>query len=83
MLTLEKLKGRSLEETDELFDAGLRWGWQFSSYTTTGAGARIAAIENEDYEKIKELDVKSEHVENANDSRTSNEGITNEKASRN
>lgn len=40
-----ELKGRSLEETDELFDAGLVWGWQFSKYKTTGAGARIAALE--------------------------------------
>ena len=29
-----ELKGRSLEETDKLFDAGLKWGWQFANYQT-------------------------------------------------
>lgn len=46
---IPELKGRSLEETDELFDAGLKWGWQFASYQTTGAGARIAALEMDEH----------------------------------
>ncbi|WVQ85136.1 hypothetical protein IAT38_007301 [Cryptococcus sp. DSM 104549] len=36
--------GRSLEETDELFEKKL-WAWQFDKATTTGVGARIAEIE--------------------------------------
>lgn len=52
---IPELKGRSLEETDELFDAGLKWGWQFSSYETKGVGARIAALENEDHGEVRRL----------------------------
>ena len=54
-----ELRGRSLEETDELYNAGLRWGWQFSRYETTGAGAQIAALENEDKEKLRKLSTTS------------------------
>ena len=54
-----ELKGRSLEETDELFNAGLKWGWQFSKYKTTGTGAQIAALENEDEEKVRKLSATS------------------------
>ena len=74
-----ELRGRSLEEVDELYDAGLKWGWQFKvishsnilkfsnlltvppqqSYETTGAGAQIAALENEDHEKLRGLRAKS------------------------
>ena len=50
-----ELKGRSLEETDELFNAGLKFGWQFSSYVTKGTGAQIRAIEQEDKEKLRKL----------------------------
>lgn len=39
-----ELKGRSLEEVDELFEAKL-WAWQFSKYETTGVGSRIAQLE--------------------------------------
>jgi hypothetical protein len=52
-----ELKGRSLEETDELFNAGLKFGWQFGSYATKGTGAQIRAIENEDKEKLRKLSV--------------------------
>lgn len=48
---IPELKERSLEETDELFDAGLRWGWQFATYETHGAGARIAALEKAEQSK--------------------------------
>ncbi|PSR83417.1 general substrate transporter [Coniella lustricola] len=42
-----ELTGRSLEEVDELFDAGL-WAWQFKDYKTTGIGHRIAMLEEHD-----------------------------------
>lgn len=39
-----ELKGRSLEEVDELFEAKL-WAWQFDKYQTEGVGSRIAYLE--------------------------------------
>ncbi|KAH8901337.1 general substrate transporter [Thozetella sp. PMI_491] len=39
-----ELKGRSLEEVDELFEQKL-WAWQYSKATTYGVGARITAME--------------------------------------
>jgi hypothetical protein len=45
---IPELKGRSLEETDELFNANLKWGWQFKTYRTHGTGAQIAALELKD-----------------------------------
>lgn len=51
------LKGRSLEEVDELFGAGLKWGWQFSRYHTAGTGAKIAALEKEDHDGVRKLSV--------------------------
>ncbi|KAK0301592.1 hypothetical protein LTR82_018227, partial [Friedmanniomyces endolithicus] len=45
---IPELKGRSLEETDELFNANLKWGWQFKTYQTHGIGAQIAALEPKD-----------------------------------
>lgn len=47
-----ELKGRSLEEVDELFEARL-WAWQFSSYETTGVGSRIARLEEHSAEPDK------------------------------
>lgn len=41
---IPELKGRSLEEVDELFERGL-WAWQFKNAETHGVGARIAAME--------------------------------------
>lgn len=52
---IPELKGRSLEEVDELFNAGLKWGWQFSSYRTEGTGAQIAALEDEDTKRADSL----------------------------
>lgn len=52
---IPELKGRSLEETDELFNAGLKWGWQFSSYKTQGTGAVIAALQNDDVGRVRRL----------------------------
>ena len=51
------LKGRSLEEVDELFGARLKWAWQFSRYQTEGTGAKIAALEKEDDEEVRKLSV--------------------------
>lgn len=50
-----ELKGRSLEETDELFEANLKWGWQFASYRTVGTGAKIAALQNDDGDRLRRL----------------------------
>lgn len=44
---MPELTGRSLEEVDELFDAGL-WAWQFKGHKTTGIGHRIALLEEHD-----------------------------------
>jgi hypothetical protein len=44
-LFVPELKGRSLEEVDELFEAKL-WAWQFSKYQTSGIGHRIAELED-------------------------------------
>lgn len=44
VLFVPELKGRSLEETDELFEQRL-WAWQFNKAQTTGIGRRIARLE--------------------------------------
>ena len=44
VLYVPELSGRSLEETDELFEMKL-WAWQFEQAQTTGVGRRIAEIE--------------------------------------
>lgn len=41
-----ELKGRSLEEVDELFDAHI-WAWQFGKYQTVGAAGLLTQVENE------------------------------------
>ncbi|KAK6907947.1 hypothetical protein I203_101948 [Kwoniella mangroviensis CBS 8507] len=44
---LPELRGRSLEEVDELFEKPrFRWGWQFKGVVTTGVGAQIANLES-------------------------------------
>ncbi|KIW33511.1 hypothetical protein, variant [Cladophialophora immunda] len=45
-LFFPELKGRSLEEVDELFAAKLK-AWQFSKYQSHGAGRFLATIEND------------------------------------
>lgn len=57
IFVVPELRGRSLEETDELYDNGCRWGWQFTSYRTHGIGAKIAALEREDTEEVRRLSV--------------------------
>ncbi|ORX38012.1 general substrate transporter [Kockovaella imperatae] len=47
-LFFPELKGRSLEEVDELFEANLR-AWQFSKYQTTGEASTLRALENQDH----------------------------------
>jgi hypothetical protein len=44
VLFVPELKGRSLEETDELFEQRL-WAWQFKDAQTTGVGRRIAKLQ--------------------------------------
>jgi hypothetical protein len=43
---LPELRGRSLEEVDELFEKPrFRWAWQFKGAQTTGLGARVAQLQ--------------------------------------
>lgn len=44
ILVVPELRGRSLEECDELFEKP-RWGWQYAKIKTSGYGAAIAQIE--------------------------------------
>lgn len=44
---LPELKGRSLEEVDELFEQKL-WAWQFENAKTHGIGHRIAHLREAD-----------------------------------
>lgn len=39
-----ELRGRSLEEVDELFERP-KWGWQYASIKTSGYGAAITQIQ--------------------------------------
>ncbi|ORY25074.1 general substrate transporter [Naematelia encephala] len=45
ILFVPELKGRGLEEVDELFERR-HWGWEYSSIKTSGYGAAIAQLEN-------------------------------------
>ena len=56
---IPELKNRSLEEVDELFNAKLKWAWQFDSYRTTGTGAKIAALQGQDTDRLRRLSVAS------------------------
>lgn len=47
-----ELKGRSLEEVDELFEANL-WAWQFDKYQTKDLSSRVARLEEKDLEDDK------------------------------
>jgi MFS transporter, SP family, sugar:H+ symporter len=57
---LPELKGRSLEEMDELFNAKL-WAWQFSAYKTRSLAGQVGAHDGDD-ESAKKVKT---HVENA------------------
>lgn len=50
LLALPELKGRSLEEVDELFEKGIH-AWQFRNATTSGIGARLHRIEQGEFQK--------------------------------
>ncbi|KAI4602587.1 hypothetical protein KJ359_007803 [Pestalotiopsis sp. 9143b] len=54
-LCMPELKGRNLEEIDQLFDANLP-AWKFASYETTGMSHDLATFENS-------KDIKAEIVE--------------------
>ncbi|KAL7421068.1 hypothetical protein Q5752_003952 [Cryptotrichosporon argae] len=51
-----ELKGRSLEEVDELF-AKFRWGWEYKGYKTTGVGAAVAQAEQHENVDAKAGDI--------------------------
>ncbi|OCF39373.1 hypothetical protein I317_06858 [Kwoniella heveanensis CBS 569] len=66
VLLLPELRGRSLEEVDELFEnPRFRWGWQYQGVKTTGIGAEIANLERHgahaDAEQGKDVAV-AQHV---------------------
>lgn len=56
---IPELKNRSLEEVDELFEVRLKFAWQFASYRTQGTGAKIAALQGQDTERLRRLSVVS------------------------
>ena len=56
LFVIPELKGRSLEEVDELFEARLP-AWKFASYRTQGTNAKIAALQNNDTERVRKLSV--------------------------
>jgi SP family sugar:H+ symporter-like MFS transporter len=49
-----ELKGRSLEEVDEMFQK-FRWGWEYKGYKTTGVGAAVAQAEHGELANTKEV----------------------------
>ena len=57
-----ELKGRSLEEVDEMFGARLQT-WQFKNYVTTGVGRRLAELERHNEAVLGEQKGVSGHVE--------------------
>ncbi|WRT70962.1 uncharacterized protein IL334_007961 [Kwoniella shivajii] len=52
-----ELKGRSLEEVDEMFGK-FRWGWEYKNYITTGVGATVAQIGQ--HEQVEDLEAKED-----------------------
>ena len=62
VLFVPELKGRSLEETDELFEMRL-WAWQFGKAETTGIGRRIARLEAGESVNTSVRDLDHGHVE--------------------
>jgi hypothetical protein len=57
-----ELKGRSLEEVDQLFDAHI-WAWQFKDFRTTGAAEYLTQVENG--EKQRDMEKGMDDVEAA------------------
>ena len=61
ILYVPEIKGRSLEEMDEMFEAKL-WAWQFQKYQCTGVGAAVAAHgQGKDDARDAELAAKAGH----------------------
>ncbi|RDH26321.1 general substrate transporter [Aspergillus welwitschiae] len=48
-----ELKGRSLEEVDQMFEARLH-AWEFKDFQTTGAGRRLVELERHDKTALEE-----------------------------
>ena len=61
-----ELKGRSLEEVDELFEAKLQ-AWQFKKFQTTGVGHRLTELEKHNTRALDEQKQISKHVEASRD----------------
>ncbi len=61
-----ELKGRSLEEVDELFEARLK-AWQFKNYETTGVGHLLTDLERHDQNALSKVKVVSEHIDQRKD----------------
>ncbi|KAF5655595.1 sugar transporter [Fusarium sp. NRRL 25303] len=61
---MPELKGRNLEEIDQLFDANLP-AWKFSEYETEGLTHELTVLENgQDTKKVDdEVDLEASHVE--------------------
>ncbi|KAL7651557.1 hypothetical protein ACMYSQ_011263 [Aspergillus niger] len=57
-----ELKGRSLEEVDQMFEARLH-AWDFKDFQTTGAGRRLVELERHDRTALEEGVSSIEHVE--------------------
>ena len=66
---IPELNGRSLEETDELFEMNL-WAWQFSDAQTTGVGRRIAMLEEGDG-RAEAMKVEALHGDGPHDGKVS------------
>ncbi|KAK5567996.1 hypothetical protein LTR43_006136 [Exophiala xenobiotica] len=64
ILFIPELKGRSLEEVDELFERKL-WAWQFSKAQTHGIGNQIAAMEDGSEIESGKAQLTATHIDNA------------------
>jgi SP family sugar:H+ symporter-like MFS transporter len=53
-LVVPEMKGRSLEELDEMFHSGIS-PWKSSGFVATGVGAKITEVEAGKIENTKEL----------------------------
>lgn len=61
-LCMPELRGRSLEEIDELFEAGLP-AWRFEKYQTAWSSGVVRAMAQGDGDVKGELDVELKEVE--------------------
>ncbi|KAJ9647499.1 hypothetical protein H2204_000128 [Knufia peltigerae] len=80
VLFMPELKGRSLEEVDELFERKL-WAWQFSKAKTYGTGNQVTLIEDNGQELSVEAgkeQVTAMHVDHAENTQPENSGEKNQ-----